>query len=141
MNYIVFKNGDSGVGVIIPVSITQTIEEIATKDVPAGAPYKIVSENNLPDRYFRSAWKFNSEKGIEVDIAAAKEIQRDHWRAARKEKLEELDVQFMRALESGDAALVKSIGEKKQALRDVTKSRLYNSLDSIKKSWPAVLKE
>jgi len=58
---IIFKNDNGGVAVIIPAPKslqTRTIQEIAVKDVPAGKPYKIVNESDIPsDRTFRGAWE------------------------------------------------------------------------------------
>ena len=55
---------------------------------------------------------------IKINIDKAKEIQKNKMRAVRKPLLEKLDVDFVRALETGgDTA---SIAAQKQALRDVT---------------------
>ena len=53
---------------------------------------------------------------INININKAKEITKDRLRKARKPLLEELDVQFQRALETG--ANTSDIVAKKQALRD-----------------------
>jgi len=53
---------------------------------------------------------------INVNMTKAKDIWRDKVRAERTEKLQALDVQFTRALESG--ADTSEIVAKKQALRD-----------------------
>jgi hypothetical protein len=57
---IIYPTDDNGVAVIIPaVECGLTIEEIATKDVPAGKPFKIVSVEDIPsDRTFRNAWEY-----------------------------------------------------------------------------------
>jgi hypothetical protein len=59
---IIYPTDDGGVAVIIPApECGLTIEEIATKDVPSGKPYKIVSVNDIPsDRTFRGAWTWQS---------------------------------------------------------------------------------
>ena len=56
---IIYPTDEGGVAVIIPApNCGLTIEEIATKDVPAGKPYKIVSVDDIPsDRTFRAAWE------------------------------------------------------------------------------------
>jgi hypothetical protein len=55
---------------------------------------------------------------IKINVDKAKEIQKNKLREARKPLLEKLDVDFVRALETGgDTA---SIAAQKQALRDVT---------------------
>lgn len=58
---IVYKNDAGGVSVLTPSqSWDGTIEELAVKDVPAGAPYKIVDVSEIPsDRTFRNAWEYS----------------------------------------------------------------------------------
>lgn len=55
---IIYPTPDGGVAVIVPApNCGLTIEEIAAKDVPAGAQYKIVDAADIPtDRTFRNAW-------------------------------------------------------------------------------------
>ena len=61
MNRIIYRTDEGGVAVIIPTAealANYTIEEIAEKDVPAGKPFKIVTDANIPsDRTFRDAWE------------------------------------------------------------------------------------
>ena len=56
---ILYQVEDGGVVVIIPAdNCGLTVEEIATKDVPSGRPYKIVDVSEVPsDRTFRNAWE------------------------------------------------------------------------------------
>ena len=54
--------------------------------------------------------------GFGVDMAKAREIHKTNIRAARTPKLQELDVEFQKALETG--ASTTDIVAKKQALRD-----------------------
>ena len=56
---------------------------------------------------------------ITVDMDKAKEIYRNVLRSNRKHLLEQLDVDFMRAVESGNTALQAVISAKKQELRDL----------------------
>jgi hypothetical protein len=57
---ILYQTEDGGVAVIIPTdNCGLTVEEIATKDVPSGRPYKIVDVSEVPsDRTFRNAWEY-----------------------------------------------------------------------------------
>jgi hypothetical protein len=57
---IIYPTDDGGVAIIIPATeCGLTIEEIATKDVPEGKPYKIVDVSDIPtDRTFRDAWEY-----------------------------------------------------------------------------------
>lgn len=76
---------------------------------------------------------------IKVNLDKAKDIWLNHYRTARTPLLTSLDVDFMRAVESGDTALQKEIAAKKQALRDVTKTELPDTLEGIKATWPEIL--
>jgi hypothetical protein len=55
---------------------------------------------------------------IKINVDKAKEIQKDKIRRVRKPLLEKLDVDFVRALETGVDTT--PISTQKQALRDVT---------------------
>ena len=58
------------------------------------------------------------DMGIKIDIAKAKDITKDRLRAERKPKLEALDVEFIKAQETG--ANTSAIIAEKQRLRDIT---------------------
>ena len=62
MKRIIYKKEDGGVAIIIPTPEyleTHTIEELADRDVPAGADFKIVDASDIPsDRTFRDAWEY-----------------------------------------------------------------------------------
>ena len=62
MKRIIYKTENNGVAVVIPTPEwleTHTIEELAEKDVPAGAEFKIVDVSDIPsDRTFRDAWEY-----------------------------------------------------------------------------------
>jgi hypothetical protein len=59
---IIYPTDDGGVAIIIPtIECGLTIEQIATKDVPEGKPYKIIDTTDVPsDRTFRSAWEYQA---------------------------------------------------------------------------------
>jgi hypothetical protein len=51
---------ETGVAIITPTG-ELSIEEVAAKDVPAGVPYKIVNDDEVPsDRTFRNAWEYTA---------------------------------------------------------------------------------
>ena len=58
---IIYPTDDGGVAVIVPAAeCGLSIEEIAAKDVPAGKPFKIVEDADIPsDRTFRNAWEYS----------------------------------------------------------------------------------
>ena len=59
---VIYPTDDGGVAIIIPAAeCGLTIEEIASKDVPDGKPFKIVDASDIPtDRTFRNAWEFTA---------------------------------------------------------------------------------
>jgi hypothetical protein len=58
---------------------------------------------------------------IGFNLDKAKEIHKDKIREVRNPLLEKKDVEYIRALESGDTDKVQQIVTEKQALRDATK--------------------
>jgi len=138
---IIFKTETGGVAVIIPSpEWTGTLEELAEKNITPNTPWKIVDASEIPsDNTFRDAWKWQVDM-IVVDINAAKEIKRNQFRQARKPMLEQLDVEYMRAVETSNAAKKKAIVDKKQQLRDITIIELPDDVDELAKFLPDVLK-
>jgi hypothetical protein len=68
---------------------------------------------------------------IQVNIDKAKEITKDKLRAERAPLLEELDVQYMRAMEDGQDT--SAIVAKKQELRDITNQvDLVSTVEELK---------
>lgn len=60
MKRIIYPNNEGGVSVVVPSQdLNGSIEELASKAVPAGKPYKIVDGSEIPsDRTFRNAWEY-----------------------------------------------------------------------------------
>ena len=72
MNKILFQNIEGGLSVIHPTGEIP-IADVAQKDVPAGVPYLIVSEDDIPsDRTFRNAWEadFSNPDGYGIGAEA-----------------------------------------------------------------------
>ena len=71
---------------------------------------------------------------VTINIAKAKDIWKDKIRSARKPKLEELDIQYMRAQEAGSDT--STIVTKKQELRDFpSQVDSATTTDEIKAVW------
>ena len=73
---------------------------------------------------------------LSIDMTVAKEMHKHQIRAARQAKLEALDVEFQRAIETG--ASTTDIVAKKQALRDATAATdIANatSTEDLRKQW------
>ena len=83
---------------------------------------------------------------ITINLTKAKDIAKNNLRTERAPVLATLDVQFMRAVESGNTSLQTAIAEQKQELRDITtdtsitgattvdglKTAMNNLIDEIK---------
>ena len=123
---IVFTRADGGLSVLGPAPRARRPDEseeaflarIIAKDVPKDATgVRIISVSEIPaDRTFRNAWTDTGVIGH--DMGKCREIVRDAIRRARTVKLAALDVEFMRAVEAGDAAKQRDVAARKQALRD-----------------------
>ena len=71
---------------------------------------------------------------VTINIAKAKDIWKDKIRSSRKPKLEELDIQYMRAQEAGSDT--STIVTKKQELRDFpSQVDSATTTDEIKAVW------
>ncbi|HBO8236472.1 hypothetical protein IDZ74_29610 [Pseudomonas aeruginosa] len=58
---ILFQPAGAPAAVLIPCDCGLTLEEIGTKDVPAGLPFWIVDADTVPaDRAFREAWELDA---------------------------------------------------------------------------------
>lgn len=80
---------------------------------------RISPEDLPPARTYRNAWRDTGER-IEHDMPKAREIHRAILRRQRAPLLAELDVDYQRADERGDAKGKRAIGQAKQRLRDIT---------------------
>lgn len=86
--------------------------------------------------------------GIGINVDKAKEIQKDKIRAVRNSLLEKADVDYIRALESGDTEKVAEVTATKQALRDaptivdgveITDTSVNVVTEELKKVWDETL--
>jgi hypothetical protein len=68
---------------------------------------------------------------ITINMDKAKEIQKNKLRAERATILNQLDVDFMRAVEQGDSQKQQEIAAKKQALRDATQHESLLNAQSV----------
>lgn len=119
----------------------QILQYIIDKDVPKDTEYHIIEDDNdLPDRYFRKAWKLEEEKEtvLGIDTDKAKDIHADNLRELRKPLLANLDIEYMQAIETDDKDKQQEIIGKKQELRDVTND-LPDDLTELKEYIPACL--
>jgi hypothetical protein len=113
---IIFTNENGGVSVCVPTG-ELSIEEVKAKDTPSDSI--IIDYNTLPnfDNDFFDAWELNGST-VSVNLYKAKEIAKKRLRLERTPLLQEQDVLFQRALETGNDTT--AIVVEKQRLRDIT---------------------
>jgi hypothetical protein len=138
MSKVIIYNQENGLMAVCVPALNSglTVEQIAEKDCPAGA--KIIDRTDLDslDNTFRNAWVCDSDMNPTIDITLARDIWRDKIRNARKPKLEELDIQYMRAQEAGEDT--SAIVAKKNKLRDFpAKSEIdsASTVEELKTVW------
>jgi len=136
MPYIVYSQEDGKIGVVTPLE-EANIKILVERCVPSGRPYFITDSLDLDNDYF-DAYIYQDDKAV-FDIERAKNILRESFREARIPLFEKLDLEYMRAHESGNETLIAEVVAKKQALRDITNLDLPDTLEGLKKFWPEIL--
>lgn len=84
-------------------------------EIPEG--HFVVSTDDLPHSWERSSWTLSPEGVVSVDLVKVKNEARRSIRSGRKQLLQALDVEWIRAMETG--APTADIIAKKQRLRDL----------------------
>ena len=113
--------------------------------LPAGAHIELVQDEDYPDRSkhdFVDAWECDHGT-ITCNLAKARGIHMNKIRTVRNKQLADLDVPFMRAMETGDASELARIASKKQVLRDIpqTLDLTTDTQEELKAVWPIELLE
>ena len=106
--------------------------------------FKIINKQDLDtlDEQFRNAWVCDTDLNPTICIQKAKEVWREKIRQKRGPVLLDLDVQYMRALESNNDT--SEIVESKQELRDLPQNpdiESANSIEDLKNVWHNLLGE
>jgi hypothetical protein len=118
MSKVIIYNQENGIMAVCVPALNSglTVEQIAEKDCPEGA--KIIDRTDLDslDNAFRNAWSCDADMNPTIDMEKARNVWRDKIRIARKPKLEELDIEYMRKQEAGEDT--SAIVTKKNKLRD-----------------------
>jgi hypothetical protein len=105
--------------------------------------YKEILREDIPDREFRNAWRWDGE-AFGHDLVAAKDMQLERIRLARKPKMDELDAAYLIADEQNNAEEKARIALEKQEFRDITeplKALSPSNIDEIKNAFPDSLLE
>ena len=135
---IIYANENGGVSLCIP-SGEITIDEVLSKDCPAGAI--IVEEKVLKgkDYDFFDAWELNGNEII-VSMQKAREIWKQKLAIEAEAKIEELNKLYHVYIDEGkDPA---PVIEKRKMLRNITNDKAIASaktVEDLKTFWPEVL--
>ena len=145
MNKVIIYNQENGImAICVPaLNCGLSIEAIAEKDVPT-ENFKIIDKQDLDtlDEQFRNAWVCDTDMNPVIDLEKAKEVWKEKIRLKRGPALLDLDVQYMRALESNNDT--SEIVESKQELRDLPQNQdieSANSIEDLKNVWHNLLGE
>jgi len=139
MKFIVYAQENNQIAVASVIEeFQEVIEDIVHKIVPPNAPYKIVESLDVDNTFF-NAYEFDQSTGAIINMEKAKEIWKNKFRETRKPILENLDIEYMKALEDNNVAKQQEIASMKQQLRDVTAVELPDNLEDLKNTWPSIL--
>lgn len=102
--------------------------------------YKIYREDKAKPVNFSPALEWDYEKNdVKLNIQKTKEIKISHFRLLREEVFKNLDILFMKAVESGNQTKIAEIAEIKQQLRDITTLDLPNTEEELLNYMPECL--
>jgi len=139
MKFIVYAQENNQIAVASVIEeFQEVIEDIVHKIVPPNAPYKIVESLDVDNTFF-NAYEFDQSTGAIINMEKAKEIWKNKFRETRKPILENLDIEYMKALEDNNVVKQQEIASMKQQLRDVTAVELPDNLEDLKNTWPSIL--
>jgi hypothetical protein len=118
------KNGSISIMTALSDDAEGEIEKWSENDRATILSWRKIKPTDLPDsREFRNAWcDVTAESCIDINHEKVRDICLDRLRGKRDEKLKELDVTFIRALEQSDAKLMAKTCAQKQGLRDATEA-------------------
>jgi hypothetical protein len=125
----------------------EVVQLVADKDAPPDTTaVHIVEHTELPDvmnkqratEDFRDAVVWDGAHCVE-DMGKCRAIHMDRIRGVRANEFERLDIEVVRAMESGDSVRQAEIVTEKQALRDLPTTfdlEVASTADELKVLWP-----
>ena len=67
MQVAIFPQDDNRVAVLIPApEFADQIEAVAAKDIPAGIPWRIIDDSELPPRATRDRWRWTDSGPLAI---------------------------------------------------------------------------
>jgi hypothetical protein len=131
---------DGIIKIVIPC--IEDLTKVIARCVPDGVDYTVIEDNATPpDRTFRNAWELSGQRVV-VNMPKARVIHMDRIRAARDAQLKQLDVDYIKADEGGNAMAKATIAAEKTRLRDIPQTfdlSLATTPETLAALWPADL--
>ena len=125
------------------VDVDAEIEKIEASDPTLTFKFKgKLSETGVAINVFYGALVVDEDNMLAYDMVKARNIWRDILRRLREPKLQELDLAYQRADESGNTALKAEIVTNKNILRDCTANpdiEAATSLNDLRRTLPELL--
>lgn len=140
----IYQNSNGGISVGTPTDEalqTQTIEQIATKDTPAGTTYYIVDSDSLPvDTAFFNSWVFSTAPEVVVDLDKAKVQYKQTADSTAAALSAPLTQEYMRLTAiGGDTTAVQAQLKAINAAAEETAYLEATSVPQLVACWPAEL--
>ena len=140
----IFQNPNGNISVGTPTDEalqTQTIEQIAAKDVPAGTDYYIVDSDSLPvDTAFFNSWVFTVAPEVAVDLDKAKVQFKSAEDAAAASLSTPLTQEYMRLTAiGGDTTAVQAQLQAINAAAEETAYLDATTVPELVACWPPEL--
>lgn len=120
MPFIVYQNPEDATRICMMSPTGEvSIEELIQKHVDSSKPFKVCEHEDISslDGMFADAFQLD-QNNITVNMKNATDVWRNLLRRERAPLMQQLDVQYMRALETNNSALASEIATRKQKLRD-----------------------
>lgn len=123
---IIFESNPEtkALGVMFLMDPAEYDDQVKLRTKMQGRLYKKVADHEGPLLEFLDCYTFDEKTGAVFHQDTFDEMIRKQWRKVRIGKLQQLDTQYIIALERNDTSTIAEIVQKKTQLRDVTKQEI-----------------
>lgn len=123
---IIFESNPEtkALGVMFLMDPAEYDNQVKLRATMQGKPYRKVADQEGPLLEFLDCYTFDEKTGAFFHQDRFDEMIRKQWRKVRIDKLQQLDTQYIIALERNDTDTIADIVQKKNQLRDVTKQEI-----------------
>lgn len=123
---IIFESNPEtkALGVMFLMHPAEYDDQVKLRNTMQGKPYRKVADQEGPLLEFLDCYTFDEKTGALFHQDRFDEMIRKQWRKIRVGKLQQLDTQYIIALERNDRDAIDTIVQKKTLLRDVTRQEI-----------------